>query len=225
MKKEERYYDTPIGRLPSVTTVIGILDKPAIRNWAIKVTVDYIKSNVNKLKKMKAGEELKLFQEACREHEKIRQEAADIGIEVHEDIRRYVTEGIKPKRHLDLFNKFLEWFKDIDKVIESEKMVWSRLGYAGTLDLIAQRNKDLIIVDFKTSNQIYVPEFLMQLAAYKNAYFEQTGNFVKGMGILRIDKSGKKIEYREWNDTKIYAKHLSMFRCLLGYFKLLKEVL
>jgi len=35
---------------PSVTTILGILDKPALKGWAAGCAVDYIRDNLEKIK-------------------------------------------------------------------------------------------------------------------------------------------------------------------------------
>jgi predicted thioesterase len=47
-RDENHVYTTPLGKLPSVTTILGVLAKPALVPWAVKVTCDYIANNLDK---------------------------------------------------------------------------------------------------------------------------------------------------------------------------------
>ena len=43
--KEEHYYELDGKRLYGVTTVLGVIAKPALIPWAVKMAIDYIKDN------------------------------------------------------------------------------------------------------------------------------------------------------------------------------------
>jgi genome maintenance exonuclease 1 len=66
------------------------------------------------------------------------------------------------------------------KVVASEFPVCSnKLGYAGTFDCLVSTEKELILLDWKTSSKIkeskYVKDYYLQLAAYSNAITECYG--------------------------------------------------
>ncbi len=43
-RSKPRFYDTPNGQVPSVTTICSLLDKPMLKQWAANEAVDYIKT-------------------------------------------------------------------------------------------------------------------------------------------------------------------------------------
>ena len=49
-------------RIPGVTTVIGILDKPALVNWAARETAIYADENWDKLAAMRSGDRIQLLE-------------------------------------------------------------------------------------------------------------------------------------------------------------------
>jgi len=92
----------------------------------------------------------------------------------------------------------------------TERKVYSRtFKYAGTMDGLAfvdscndpkccrQPFKDhLAIIDWKTSNYLYV-EYLLQTAAYKQAYQEETGESIEDIFIIRLGKEDG--EFEAWH--------------------------
>lgn len=94
--------------------------------------------------------------------------------------------------------------------ISTEKKVYSRSAkYAGTMDGLAlvdscdnpkcckrQFKDHLSLIDWKTSNQLYV-EYVLQTAAYRKAYEEETGETVDDIWIIRLGKTDA--EFEEWH--------------------------
>ena len=109
-------------------------------------------------------------------------EAAEFGTNVHDAVDIW-NRGMLDEEDLainsPLVCEYLEgWKKFIDDsgavVIESECRVFSKKGYAGTLDSICAVNKTNRIYDVKTGST--VPKSTgVQLAAYEAAYREMNG--------------------------------------------------
>lgn len=116
--------------------------------------------------------------------------------------------------------------------ISTERKCFSRLhGYAGTMDGLALVDsctdptccpnafKDrLTIVDWKTSNYLYI-EYLLQTAAYQQAYQEETGETIEDRWIIRLGKDDG--EFDPWHveghelfevDFRSFANALALFR-------------
>jgi hypothetical protein len=221
------YYETPAGVLPSSTTILGILAKPALVNWAVKTTIGFLAEKLDDIKsgKITLSEEnaSSILYEAKRRHRDIKEESADIGSLVHEIIEFSLngndTSKLINEKTEKPFNGFLEWkSKRKFSLVGSEMVVWSRLGYAGTLDCAAYLDGKLYIIDFKTSNAIY-SEYVMQVASYIKAYEENTGDIVEGSGILRLDKVTGMPEWVEFTKEEIELA-FKKFKCLLEYYKL-----
>ena len=160
-------------RVPSVTTILGILNKPALLNWAWKCGLD--------------GEDYK----------KIRDKAAGIGTIAHEMVEKYLLkEPFDPSEYsqADLekaekaFSAFLDWekaYKIVPEIVEGT-IVSEQYKVGGTCDLVANTENGLILVDLKTSSGIY-PEMRLQVAAYAQMLIEN-GHDIREVHILRIDK-------------------------------------
>lgn len=231
-EKSERFYDTPIGKLPSVTTILALLNKPAIVNWAVKMTISYLSTKLDDIRegKLTLTEEnaSDILKEAKAYHNTLKEQAADIGTQVHALIEAYL-QGEKisfadienADKIQSAFDAFLKWEKDNEfTCIKTEHPVYSLKGYAGTLDIVGKLKKKLYIIDLKTSNSLW-PEMLMQVGAYLFAYEERTGDKIKGCGILRLGKEDGLPEFKPF--TRKEAKYAyKRFLKLAEYYHLTK---
>jgi len=202
-----RYYEYMGRKLPSVTTICGQLDKPALVQWAANSACDYISQELAKGNKddeifgnYTTDDIMSIIEKAKKAYRLVSREALDIGSMVHGNIEYYLKTGKEPIMNNDsvisAYLAFLEWADEYKmEPIDTEKTVYAD-RYAGTCDLICWltiNDKRLkYIVDFKASKGIY-PEYRYQIAAYRN-----TDASIQGSGILRLDKvSG----LPEWKDT------------------------
>jgi len=216
-------------KIPSVTKIIGILDKPALMGWAAKITAEYL---INLIPDIKSGDLVlspedaqQLFYKAKAEASRIRDEAADIGTKTHEAIENYLKTKKKPKglepevqKTFDAFIAFAKEMK-LGEIIESEKILYSTYGYAGRMDILAYLGGKKYLIDVKTSKGFY-REMKFQLAAYHNAYCEMTGEKTDdiGIGIIRLDKSSGLAFWKDYTDEREIS--FQMFLSLLDFVKL-----
>jgi len=186
---------------PGVTTVLGVLNKPALIPWAVKSASDNIKDYLlkNALDKPLTKEEV---EKACEEgkniYKKKASEAADVGSRVHQAIDS-IIKGEKKDIPEDIrsgVDGFLAWKGSNSLTIElGDTRLGSKLfGYGGSLDMVAFDGNEAIIFDFKTTKKrkdrdhgIY-PEYGIQLASYANAFTETYGIPVKDVYALWLDK-------------------------------------
>lgn len=231
-KDDARFYNTPFGELPSVTTILAQVKKIPGAYYS-KMAVNYLRENL--LDKVFSGEmtlerfkeldldELTKFAKATAKRDY--EAAGDTGTRVHRAIEKYFETGpsmrgvemeddvIKP------FSAFLEWVNENDiKCLLSEHIVYSKIGYAGTLDFIGMVNGKKYLVDFKSSKGFW-PEMPMQVAAYNYAHEEMTGEKMDGVGILRLDKETGMPEWKEVPMDKL-SHYFDKFLTLLAYFEL-----
>jgi len=195
-----------IENLPRVTSVISILDKPGLSQWANQLGLSGI--NVNT--------------ELNR--------TANIGTAVHQLIQHYLLTRDKEifiKEILEKFNasdgsdilfafeKFVKWstnhsFTDI----EVEKSLHSK-QYRGTIDILSNFDNKLTLIDIKTSKKIYISHEI-QVAAYcvllcKNNIYPQE------VGILRVGINDDQIEYKIIDDERLYDLFVIFQSCLKIY--------
>jgi hypothetical protein len=210
--------------LPSVTTVIGVIDKSGpLVGWAKREVSDAALRNLDVLTKMvgTAGPE-----SAARWLATIpgyqRDTAADIGTRVHRLVEQ-LARGTEPEvtveeaPFVDGYRRFLAAFRP--RFLAVEEMVASiRHRYAGTLDALAIIGGETWILDVKTGAGIY-PETALQLAGYANADFIGRPGIAKRFRLPRASRFGvvhvrpegaRLIEYHVGRDT--YAAFLEARR-------------
>lgn len=208
-----------------VTSVTGVLDKPALMYWSANMGAEFADKAlvpgmvIDELNKPAIIDGIKT---AFRKKSK---EAADIGTAVHAYLEAYLNAGINkqplPAMPVNpLIRKeieaFLAWTKENDvKFIASERKVYSKkYGYAGTLDALGYVNGELAIIDFKTSSGIY-DDMFVQTSAYANAVNEEDKTEITKTYIVRVPKDGSEFEVQVDEDMDINFK--SFLGCLENY--------
>ena len=167
---------------PSVTTILHQIPNPGLDAWKLRVP----------------------------HWRKISAAATRTGTEVHKEIEHTLM-GKHPKvKHKMQVKAFLSWQKEIGfKVQRTEMKVRSKVGYAGTLDLLGYIDNTLFVIDLKTSKQIY-PEMLLQLSAYKYAFMEMQVQTYVEIGVLRIDKKEEAVEWMQYTEEE-YNRGIAEF--------------
>jgi len=176
-----RYYTIDGKKVPSVTTILNVINKPQLIPWAVRTTRDYIKQELFAFKRADSFKELdldNLLASSAKEHDKVRTAAADRGIAVHSSIASYIGNKSSVALSDPIIIEFCKWQEAAQfEPIASERLVFSHEhGYAGTADLIGTVNGRLTVLDIKTGRGVY-PEYKLQLAAYAVAWGEMTGHF------------------------------------------------
>lgn len=203
-----RFYEIDGHSYPSVTTILQIINKPALLNWMAKAERDMVLTVSAQLYE-DVAETPRMTQEAWRATMESRlgivkaghkqaAKAAEIGSQVHALVEWNLHKemghkvGPEPKvadKALWGFMAWEDWRKSVDlKPLFIEQVVYSeRHGYAGTLDLIAEVSGKLAVIDWKTGKSIY-EEAHLQNAAYRQAVREMGhGDPVQGL-IVRLPK-------------------------------------
>ena len=237
--KWHRYYvdGKPV---PSVSKILGQLDKPALVSWSARITAEYIVSRIPDILSgdliLTPDDVKQLSKDAKNEYMEISKKACAIGTDTHGAIEEYLKTGKKPKglpKEIQTpFDAFLIFAKEmkLEKAIESEKMFHSSYGYCGTLDIVAEivdpkysPNKQKYILDIKTSKGFY-KEMPKQLAAYLYGYTEteKLNPADYGIGIIRLDKESGLPYWK--NYSKIKEVSFKQFICLLEHLELEEEV-
>ena len=144
------YFDQQQQPVPSVTTVIGQLDKPYLLKWANSLGF----KGYN--------------------FEKVRNNAAETGTIAHTMIENFIKGEesdfsfhpfYRPAKNS--FTAFQKWLQENEvEFLGSEiSLVDGTLRFGGTIDIIARVNGKTCVIDAKTSNQLSL-EYNYQVAAY-----------------------------------------------------------
>lgn len=192
--EDHRYYFNGKGPVPSVTSILKVLDKPAIVQWAKRTVAEIAVDKWEELGAMinGSGKGTSLIGEPNSRDRKDqavkwlaslpdyqRDEAGRLGTGIHllADMAARASESDsdgfqvseQEKPYLEAFRTFLGHLRASGgEIVSSEKMVWSSVGYAGTYDLLVRWQDQLWMVDIKTSKGYY-PEYALQMVAYAYA--------------------------------------------------------
>ncbi len=198
-----RFYDIPAAdgfepsRLPSVTSILGAVNKPALVPWAARTERDAVMRAAADLyedlpmitEKLPRSAYLSTLNKRLglvRAHVKASAKAMNIGSEAHAliewELRRSLGQVVGPEPSAGgparaAYDAYDAWQQRVHlKPLLIEQTVWSRRhGYAGTMDLFAELDHEgarlRAVGDWKTSKGIW-PEMLLQVAAYGQALTE-----------------------------------------------------
>jgi genome maintenance exonuclease 1 len=180
-----RLYVTPQGKkYPSITTVLSVRGKEAIYEWRRRV-----------------GEE---------EANRVTRHACARGTALHTIAEKYLN------NELDIYKKdemphVVALFRSIQPILDNnigrvvmqERPLYSdHLGIAGRVDLVAEYEGKLSVIDFKTSKRVKTREeignYFIQAAFYAAAFYERTDIPVtQSVIIMAIDDNPVPIVFKE----------------------------
>lgn len=209
---------------PSVTTILGILDRPGLNRW---LETQVLNSALTLPREPNDTDEIYMA--------KIRQDAKELstlardeGTRIHDALESVFKDRVVDQRYRSLCNKVkasvCEYFGAWDGWIAETS--FSHNGYGGKVDL---HNKSIhVVADFKTKEEFKTDktdkivnmaydEHVMQLAAYAE------GLLMPGAGLVNIfvDYDGNTI-FHEWKEEEI-ERGWSMFNLTLELWKLQKK--
>lgn len=220
--------------LHGVTTVLSVISKPALIQWAAGMASQYIEDEVAKIARENDGlgylKELgdkwaTILKEARVAHRKKKEAGGDWGKAVHDAIEQWIKTKTEPQlegTQLQAFENFKKWAED-NKVefLESEKHLHSKeLWIGGIVDLVFRMDGKKYIGDIKTSSAIYNEAFF-QMGAY-NLCLEEMGEHkdVEGYIVINLKKDGKM-------DLKL-AQNMEInkdaFKHALGLYKIINSL-
>ncbi len=194
-------------RVPGVTTILGVLNKPALVPWANNLGLQGIKVREYVDDKAAIG---------TLAHQMI----ADHLRKVCTDTSEYTAKQIDQAENSVL--SYLEWEKDkeIKPIAIEEPIVSGGYRFGGIIDCLAVIDGDVTLLDFKTGKAIY-PEMFYQLAAYKQLIVEAHNKVVTAT-ILRIGRD--ETEGFEVANRPILAREWRIFEHCLSIYQLQKEI-
>lgn len=193
------YINNENEEVPSVTTILKILNKPFLSKWA----------NILGFKREKI--------------EDVLEKSSILGTQVHKIIECYllkkyyiyadIEDKITKNDIIKHFNCFVNWTKNhnIDPIF-MEKKFCSKL-FGGTVDFYGNVDGKLTILDFKTSKKLY-PTMFLQLGAY-TYMLEEKGYVVEKVAIVIVNSD--KCFHKEIEREKI-QKYIDVFLMLANLF-------
>jgi len=188
-------------RVPSVTQVLGILDKGGLAHWAWELGLQN------------------------RDYRAVRDLAGRVGTLTHALIAGSLT-GATPlpnnyspqeiAQAQKCLAKYQAWAQEtpFEPIMIETPLVSEEFKYGGTPDLLAEIKGEFVLLDFKTGGAVY-PTYFYQLAAYGQLLKEQ-GWPLSDIRIVRIspDETRYEVASSIWPDIdwQIFQHCLAIYR-------------
>ena len=117
------------------------------------------------------------------------------------------------KMFMKFWNYHEEFFDRVAEVIMAEGFIWSKRGFAGTVDNVSKMiDTNILIIDYKNSRKPkrdeWISDYYCQVAGYSVAFFERTGIVPTGCEIWIASETEDKpqIFTMTQSDIKYYFK-------------------
>jgi hypothetical protein len=193
-----------MGLYPSVTTVLGILDKPQLMDWKLEqVALAAFNSPAN------GSEPFEVYHQhlLTKAFEQV-SDAADLGTAIHAALEAHFK-GAPIEAGMDTY------VEPVARLIEREgiaftehelRLVNAQIGYAGTTDAVITRNGQTGILDFKsrkTKPGVACTPWEtepLQIAAYGVAKFGQIPKIGANVYISTTEKGRVEIWWHNYED-------------------------
>jgi CRISPR/Cas system-associated exonuclease Cas4 (RecB family) len=220
--------------LMGVTTVLSVISKPMLIQWAANMACDYVLDRLGRTdygdftddKSLVWTTSKDIIKEARTAHRKKKEKAGDWGTAVHKAVEEWIKNQKEPtdlteEHQMTAFNNFKNWATENKvKFIESEKHVYSEeMWVGGIVDLVFEMDGKRYIGDIKTSSGIYNEAFF-QMGAYELCLIDMGYDKVDGYLVINLKKDGtmdlKVAENREINKEA--------FKSALSLHKIIKSL-
>lgn len=214
-----------------VSSIVRILGKPALIQWAANQAVKYIKNTAPKDDVERNADHYlvseDLLEQARVAHNATRTKAAKHGTDTHALVELYIRECLEkdngePYGHEDIspIKKFTDWAQEnVERFLFSERNLWdANLFYAGIADFaFVAKNGKRYLADFKTSSGIYGIDYYLQCAGYRILAESMGDEAYDGGCIVRLGKDGSfEVSWREdalWEqDRACFLSALKLYR-------------
>ena len=181
-----------IGTFPSVTNILGeTSDKSGLVKWKKRVGEKEAKriSTLSMNRGTVMHRLVEIYKPLNGSQQERLNELKDLS-KTDKEIIEFDTKFIHAG--WEMFMKFWtnheSFFDRIDEVLESEAFLWSKIGYAGTVDNVSKtKDGKILVIDYKNSRrpkkEEWVQDYYLQLASYYVAYWERTGIKANGAEI------------------------------------------
>jgi hypothetical protein len=232
-------------RVTGITTIIGVLAKPALIGWAAKMAVEYIKENGRLHESSPDGDPAQGFyiiskehlEEAKSAHTKKKEDAGQKGTDMHALVEEWINLNLAQKggdftvrsdedtQYFLAIVPFIEWAQEnVDHFLFSERRMFNKdLFIAGTCDFAyIDKQGRRVVSDFKTSGSGIYYEMWIQTAAYQLIAEAEGDEKYDYRTIVRLDKKGG-FEFQERHDYETdkdaFLSALKLYRAMATYKK------
>jgi hypothetical protein len=218
---------------PSITTVLGVINKPALVQWAVNCAIDYLRNCL--CEGEFSTEDIDRFlDEAKYAHRFVKQQAADIGSEAHNWLEAYwraklfdiqgpdeLPENQQVRNCVEAALKWIDSHKITPLLIE--RALYSRKHeVAGRMDKLAFVDGRLSVVDWKSSTGLW-PEYVLQTSAYAKIYEEEMGVVVEDRWLVKLGKYDGEFQAKQFTKEEC-DKDFEAFLGAVAVYKRLQQL-
>lgn len=207
VKAHIRYRNKKGDIVPGATTVLSVLNKPALVKWANNLGLQGIDSSKYRDKMAGIGTLAHYFILSHLKKEK-------------PDTSEYSQEDIDKAENCLL--SYYEWEKGhkIEPIVIEQPLVSEKYGFGGTPDNFCKFDGVPTLIDYKTGKAIW-PEYFYQLSSYRQLLIE-AGHTIDNVRILRIGR--EESEGFEERVVKNLDREWQIFLACLKIYNLKKEI-
>lgn len=229
-------------RLTGITTILGVIAKPALIGWAAKEAINFVDSKAENIDVdgmwgaanpdaygvvLGSKNDWGMFLEQAKTAHTKKKEAAGVhGTDAHLLVEEWIglcirTNDAKPiegEVAESAITKFISWAQEnVGTFLFSERRMFNaELFIAGTADF-AYIGKDgkRYMADFKTSSGIYGIDYFLQVAAYRLLAEAEGDTPYDGATIVRLGKTGEfevQQRYDYETDKEAFLACLTLYR-------------
>lgn len=213
-------------KIPGVTTICGLLDKPALVGWAGKLCAEAGHAAG------RAGEPVPAWRDVCYG---VRDKAAEAGTQAHTLFGAYLNGEpvpIPPDGYgwlpgaLQAYDNAITWLQGTGlrlEVYSHERPLISEVHrFAGTPDAIAKDTNGVVhLADWKTGG-IYA-EHIIQMGAYRALLADVEGIRVSGVHLVRFSREHGDFAHHHFASDAL-DQGWEIFRRLLAIYEPLAEL-
>lgn len=171
MKKPNITDARELGLLPSVTTILKVLSKPALEQWKMEQACLAVLTSI-KLPNETLDEFVHRILQVDREHEAEAKIAADKGTAIHEAVELAVQGKEFDPEYRPYIEAIFPVLQQLGRVVWAEK-VFVGPGYACRADLGLESDRHILILDLKTTGKLPKDSYFdhkLQTAAQAKAH-------------------------------------------------------
>ena len=217
--------------LPSVTTILKVLDKPQLGRWKMQNAVVAAMTTP----RLEGESDEAWCERILTVADSPMNEARDFGTALHDlmEVRAMRPDALSHPTvdpALKPWFPFIEdFYTDVKEVVLCESAIVGE-GYAGRIDLLARHHsiEGLVLSDFKTSKWKtgkagFYDDHARQLAAYATVLEEQYGEVVTTRNVGINSLRAEAFQYRTWTPEErasaglIFKQTLKLWQSITGY--------
>ena len=238
------YYLKDGTRVPSVTTILGVWEKDALKRWAAMQEREYISKAVNEfLDNGATRDEIRILLNQIKgqqpAYDIVTKRAATIGTVVHQMADDFLSGQVDTAaviaeheltedsagKALTAFDAFRRWADGVkfEPVMREQPLVSELYRFGGTPDLVSINGRRSM-GDFKTSSGVY-HSYLQQVAAYGKAWDENHPEepIDGGYYAIRFDKERGDFHHHSWPELDDAWEAFTIARRAYDLLKELKK--